>query len=337
MPQLKAVVLDDYQDAARRYGRWEQLEPRVALTVFRDHLGDEAALIERLRPFDIVCLMRERSAMPARVIDGLPQLKLVVTTGMWNAVLDIEHAVARGITVCGTESLQSGTPELTWLLILALARGFEAERASVRRDGWQTQVGRDLRGRTLGIVGLGKIGSRVATVARAFGMNVLAWSQHLTPDRAAESGARCVDKATLLSESDFVSIHLKLSERTRHIIGDRELDAMKPTAYLINTARGPVVDEDALIAALESGRIAGAALDAFDVEPLPAGHPFRTLPNVVATPHIGYVTHGTYELFYGQMVENIVAWLDARPLRTMGEAAGATRSAPTAPRSSPQQ
>jgi phosphoglycerate dehydrogenase-like enzyme len=314
---LKAAVLDDYQDAARRFGRWQELRPEVELTVFRDHLHDEQALVERLRPFDIVCLMRERTAMPARVLDALPRLKLVVTTAYWNAVLDIEHAVARGITVCGTGSAQSGTPELTWLLMLALARRFEQERDSLRSGGWQTQVGTDLRRRTLGLLGLGQIGSRVAEVAQAFGMQVLAWSQNLTPERAQACGATYVDKQTLLAQSDFVSVHLKLSQRTRHIIGAAELRAMRPTAFLINTSRGPLVDEAALIEALRGRRIAGAGLDAFDVEPLAADHPFRTLPNVIATPHIGYVTEATYALFYEQIVDNIRAWLDGRPVRVL--------------------
>lgn len=316
-PRLKAAVLDDYQDAARRFGRWPQVLPEVELTVFREHLHDEQALVERLQPFDIVCLMRERTAMPARVLAALPQLKLVVTTAFWNAVLDIEAAIARGITVCGTESVQSGTPELTWLLLLALARGFEAERASLRAGGWQTQVGMDLRGRTLGLIGLGQIGSRVAEVARAFGMQVLAWSQNLTPERAQACGATLVSKQELLAQSDFVSVHLKLSERTRHIVGAAELRAMRPTAFLLNTSRGPLVDEEALVEALRAGRIAGAGLDAFELEPLPAQHPFRSLPNVVATPHIGYVTEATYALFYEQIVANIRAWLDGRPLRVL--------------------
>lgn len=320
--KLKAVVLDDYQDAARRYGPWQQLESEVELTVLRDHMQDEAALVELLRPFDIVCLMRERTALPARVIDALPQLKLIVTTGLWNAVLDVEHAVGKGITVCGTESVQSGTPELTWLLVLALARHYEDERASMRAGGWQMRVGMDLRKRTLGLLGLGKIGARVAEVANAFGMRVLAWSQNLTPEGAAAAGATYVDKAGLLAESDFVSLHLKLSGRTHHVLGAPELRAMRSTAYLINTSRGPLVDEQALVQALQAGWIAGAGLDVFDLEPLPPHHPLRTLPNVVATPHIGYVTEATYELFYAQIVENIRAWAEGKPVRVLGAKAG---------------
>ena len=317
-PPLKAAVLDDYQDAARRFGAWQALEGEVELTVFRDHVDDEAALAERLQPFDIVCLMRERTAVSARVIDRLPNLKLIVTTALWNAVLDVEHAVAKGITVSGTESVQSGTPELTWLLVLALARRYEQEREAMRTGRWQTAVGVDLRRRTIGLMGLGKTGSRVADVANAFGMQVLAWSQNLTAERAAAAGARYVEKATLLAQSDFISLHLKLSARTHHIVGEPELRAMQPTAYLINTSRGPLVDEQALIEALQGGWIAGAGLDAFDVEPLPPSHPLRTQPNVVATPHIGYVTQSTYELFYANIVENIRTWLDGKPVRLLG-------------------
>jgi len=315
--RLRVAVLDDYQDAARRYGPWQLVEREVELEVFRDHLQDEAALVERLKPFDIVCLMRERTPFPAHVIDALPRLRLIVTTAIWNAVLDSAHASAKGITVSGTQSIQSGTPELTWLLLLALARHYDQERASLREGGWQTAVGMDLRKRTLGLLGLGTIGSRVAKVANAFGMRVLAWSHNLTPERASESGATYADKATLLAESDFISLHLRLSERTLHLIGDAELHAMKRTAYLINTSRGPLVDEAALVEALRQHTIAGAGLDVFNVEPLPSDHPFRQMSNVVSTPHIGYVTEASYRLFFQQIVQNIRAWLDGQPLRVM--------------------
>jgi phosphoglycerate dehydrogenase-like enzyme len=316
--KLRVAVLDDYQDAARRYGPWELVEKDIELQVFHDHLSDKDALIERLQPFDIVCLMRERTPFPARVIDALPRLRLIVTTAIWNAVLDAAHAVSKGIAVSGTRSIQSGTPELVWLLMLALARGYDQEAGSLRAGGWQTGVGMDLRKRTLGLMGLGTIGSRVAAVANAFGMRVLAWSQNLTPERAAEAGATQVDKATLLAESDFVSLHLRLSERTQHIVGAPELAAMKRSAYLLNTSRGPLVDQAALVDALRNGVIAGAGLDVFDVEPLPADHALRTLPNVVATPHIGYVTDASYRLFFTDIVEDIRGWLDGKPLRSMG-------------------
>ncbi len=314
---MRVAVLDDYQGVARDCGPWSALEARVELHFFRDHLHDHAALVERLQPFDIVCLMRERTPVDAALIDALPRLKLLVTTAMWNACIDLEHAWRRGITVCGTESIQSGTPELTWLLILALARHFEQERASVRAGGWQTAVGLDLRRRTLGLIGLGTVGARVAKVAEAFGMKVLAWSQNLTPERAAEAGVAHADLQTLLRESDFVSLHLRLSQRTHHLIGAPELACMKPGAYLINTSRGPLVDEHALIQALQAGRIAGAGLDVYDVEPLPEGHALRHLPNVVALQHIGYVTQATYRRFWEQVVEDIQAWLDGQPIRVM--------------------
>lgn len=318
MNKLKVAVLDDYQDAARRYGPWDQLADRIELTVFRDHLHEDHEVVERLAAFDAVVLMRERTPMTAARIDALPNLKLILSTALWNAVVDVAHARARGIMVCGTQSVQSGTPELTWLLVLALARHYDAERASVRAGGWQTGIGMDLKKRTIGLMGLGTIGTRVAQVANAFGMNVLAWSQNLTPERAAAAGAQCVDRDTLLAQSDFVSLHLKLSERTHHIVGAAEIARMQPTAYLINTSRGPLIDEAALIAALRARTIAGAGLDVFDIEPLPAGHPFRTLDNVVITPHIGYVTEAQYRLFWTQIVEDLRGWLDGAPVRVMG-------------------
>jgi len=316
--RLRCAVLDDYQDAARRFGPWDLVAGEVELHVFTDHLHDEAALVERLQPFDIVCLMRERTPLPASVIDQLPKVRLIVTTAIWNAALDAEHAVSRGITVCGTDSIQNGTPELTWLLILALARRFEDERTSVRNGGWQTAVGMDLRKRTLGLMGLGNVGKRVARVAQAFGMRVLAWSHNLTDEAAAANGTSRVDLQTLLAESDFVSVHLRLSDRTQRIINAEALRQMKRSAYLINTSRGQLVDTDALIGAMRNGVIAGAALDTFDVEPLAADDPLRTLPNVLVTPHIGYVTEATYKLFFEQIVEDIRAWLDGKPIRLMG-------------------
>jgi phosphoglycerate dehydrogenase-like enzyme len=317
-PRLQVAVLDDYQDAARRFGPWEKIKDDIDLQCFHDHLHERAALVERLRPFDIVCLMRERTPMDANLIDALPKLKLIVTTGMFNAALDSAHAVGKGIVVCGTQTLQSGTPELTWLLILALARQLNAEVGSVRAGGWQTAVGMELRNRTIGLVGLGTVGGQIARVAGAFGMRVIAWSQNLTTERAAEAGAMLVDKKTLLQESDFVSIHLRLSERTRAVIGADDLKLMKPTAFLVNTARGPLVDEAALISALQSRQIAGAGLDVYDVEPLPPEHAFGILSNVVAMPHVGYVTDANYHQFFQQTVEDIRAFLEGRPVRQLG-------------------
>jgi phosphoglycerate dehydrogenase-like enzyme len=315
-PTLRIAVLDDYQGVAARLGPWSSISG-AELSAFADHLDDIDALAERLAPFDVICLMRERTRVPAQLLERLPQLKLIVTAGMWNASLDVGHAVRRGVTVCGTTSLQSGTPELTWLLLLALARRLPPELASVAAGGWQTSVGCDLEGSVLGILGLGTIGGKVARVANAFGMRVLAWSENLTAQRANEAGAELVSKDELLRSADFVTVHMKLSARTRALIGAREFDLMKRSAFLINTSRGPIVSEPALIDAVRGGRIAGAGLDVFDVEPLPPHHPLRTLPNVVATPHIGYVTERNYAHFYAQFVEDIVAWTHKAPVRVL--------------------
>ena len=319
--KLQVAVLDDYQGVALQYADWTPIADRVEVTVFRDHLHDPDAVVARLAPFDIVCVMRERTPLTAAMLDRLPRLRLIVTTGMWNAALDSEYVATRGVVICGTQSFQSGTPELVWLLILALARHLPVELAAMRGGGWQTTVGGDLRERTLGVVGLGTIGTRITQVANAFGMRVLAWSQNLTELRAHEAGASRVDKDTLFQEADFVSVSLKLSERTRNIVGAAEFALMKPTAFFINTSRGPLVDEAALVAALRERRIAGAGIDVYDVEPIPVDHPFRTLPNVVATPHIGYVTEGTYRLFYRQIVEDIAAWIDGAPVRVLAQSA----------------
>ncbi len=315
---LRVAVLDDYQGAAKRYGAWERLTGEVELTCFADHLHDRAAVLERLQPFDVVCLMRERTPLDAGMIDALPNLKLICSTAMWNAALDSNHAVARGICVSGTGTVGNGTPELTWLLMLAYARGINRETGTLRAGGWQSGVGMDLQAGTLGILGLGYIGARVAKVANAFGMRVLAYSQNLTVERAEAAGAALVSKAELMAQSDFITIHLKLSERTRHFVGAADLALMKPNAFLINTSRGPLVDEAAVIAALAEQRIGGFGVDAYDIEPLPPGHPFRTLPNVIATPHIGYVTERAYRMFFDHTVDNIRAWIDGQPVRLMG-------------------
>ena len=313
---LCIAVLDDYQGVAQRCGDWSSIAG-VVVTAFADHIEDEDALVARLAPFQVICLMRERTPLSDDILARLPQLKLIVTTGMWNASLDIEAAWQRGIVVCGTSSIQSGTPELTWLLILALARRLPQEQASISGAGWQTGLGVDLEGSTLGILGLGKIGLRIAQVGNSFGMRVLAWSENLTAARASAAAAALVPKDVLLREADFVTVHMKLSERTRGLIGARELSLMKPSAYLVNTSRGPIVSETALIEALLAGRIAGAGLDVFDREPLPAAHPLRRLPNAIVTPHIGYVTARSYALFYSQVVENIRAWIGGAPIRLL--------------------
>lgn len=316
-PKTEIAVLDDYQGVALTSADWSPLAERAKVTVFRDHISDVSELVERLAPFQAVCVMRERTPLPRDVLRRLPNLRFISSTGARNASIDLGAASDLGITVSATPALGSGAPELTWALLLAAARHIPAETSSFRSGGWQTGVGRDLAGATLGIIGLGRIGRQVATVGRAFGMNVIAWSQNLKEDAAAASGATWVSKETLLRTADFVSIHLILSERTQGIIGREELASMKPSSWLINTSRGPLVDEAELLDSLTKGKIAGAALDVFDNEPLARDHPLRNLPNVIATPHIGYVTEKSYRTFYEGTVENLVAWLDGAPIRTL--------------------
>jgi phosphoglycerate dehydrogenase-like enzyme len=314
---MKCAVLDDYQDVARSFGDWKSLGDRIDLHVFTELIADREALASALAPFEIVVAMRERTRFDRALFDRLPQLKLLVTTGMVNASIDMDAAADRGVTVCGTSGSAGSTAELTWGLILALMRHISAEHAEFQRGGWQNTIGREVRGRTLGVVGLGKLGAKVAKIALAFEMNVLAWSANLTAERCAEVGVRRTNSLDeLLHESDIVSLHLVLSERTRGVIGARELGLIKNGAILINTSRGPLVDEAALIAALREERIS-AGLDVFDREPLPENHPLRSLHNVVATPHLGYVTEETYRIFYGGVVEDIAAWLAGKPIRVI--------------------
>jgi phosphoglycerate dehydrogenase-like enzyme len=311
----RVAVLDDYQDVATTIVEWPA---GVEIVSFTDHVTSEDELVERLRDFDVVVAMRERTALPRAVLERLPDLRLLVTTGVRNAAIDIAAAKERGVVVCGTWGIVSNTVELTWALILAVARRLPEEIERVRSGGWQQTLGVDLHGKTLGLLGLGNIGSAMATIGNAFGMNVVAWSQNLTNERAASFGATLVERDELFRQSDVVSIHLVLSDRTRHLIGESELALMKLTAILVNTSRGPIIDDAALIHALERGVIAGAGLDAFEVEPLPADHPYRSLPNVVATPHIGYVTESCYRIFYDNIVEDITAFLDGNPVRVLG-------------------
>ena len=310
--QPKIAVLDDYQGAALEMADWSKVTARARVDVFNDHLADAEAVAKRLYPFDIVCVMRERTPFRAALIERLPNLKLIASTGPRNASIDLEAAAARGIQVVHTGYFGSPTVELTWALILASARHIVAEAAAVRCGGWQHSIGDDLSGKTLGVIGLGNLGSKVAKIGLAFGMQVIAWSQNLTAEKAAAAGAALVPKEELLRRSDIVSLHLVLSDRSRGLIGAEELSLMKPTARLVNTSRGPIVVESALIAALQAGQIAGAAIDVYDAEPLPANHPYRNIDNLLATPHIGYVSHGLYERFYRDTVSNILAWLDAR-------------------------
>jgi len=310
--QPKIAVLDDYQGVALKMADWSKVIARAQVEVFKDHLADAEAVAKRLYPFDIVCVMRERTSIDAALIERLPNLRLITSTGPRNASIDLKAAAGRGIEVMHTGYFGSPTVELTWALILASARQIVAEAAAVRGGGWQHSIGDDLSGKTLGIIGLGNLGSKVASIGLAFGMQIIAWSQNLTAEKAAAAGAALVSKEELLRRADIVSLHLVLSERTRGLIGADELSLMKPGARLVNTSRGPIVVETALIAALKAGQIAGAAIDVYDVEPLPANHPYRHIDNLLATPHIGYVSRGLYERFYRDTVSNILAWLDAR-------------------------
>jgi phosphoglycerate dehydrogenase-like enzyme len=312
---IQIAILDDYQGVALQSADWSVLKGKTNITVFRDHLADSGALVERLKPFDILCVMRERTPLTRSILEQLPNLKLIASTALRNASIDLPAAHERGITVCYTGYTSHGAIELTWALILALVRNVPAEFLSTRTGKWQISIGGDLEGQTIGIVGLGNIGGRIAKIAQAFGMNVIAWSQNLRRESAAEYGALLVSKEELFRAADIVTIHLVLSRRTKGIVGATELGLMKPTAYFVNTSRGPLVDEHALINALENRAIAGAALDVFDVEPLPASHPFRSLDRLLVTPHIGFVTNETYKIFYRDTVENIAAWLNGAPIR----------------------
>jgi phosphoglycerate dehydrogenase-like enzyme len=269
----RIAVLDDYQNVARAFADWKRLDGRAELTVFEDHLSDEDALAARLAPFAAVLLMRERTPFPRSLLDRLPNLRLIATSGMWNASVDLAACEERGIAVCGTQTSGGGTAQVTWALIFALAQQIAVVDRDLREGRWQTGVGVELAGKTLGLLGLGRVGAKVAAGARAFGMNAIAWSANMTDERAVACGAQRVERDELLARADFVSVHLVLSARTRGLIGARELALMKPTAFLINTSRGPIIDESALIDVLQRQRIAGAGLDVFDVEPLPAGHP----------------------------------------------------------------
>lgn len=315
--QVKVAVLDDYQGVALKMADWSAVAGRAQLDVFNDHLADADAVVQRLLPYQVVCVMRERTPLRREIIERLPNLKLIASTGPRNASIDA--AAARGIQVVHTGYFGSPTVELTWALILASARHIVAEAAAVRSGAWQHTIGDDLAGKTLGVIGLGNLGAKVAKIGAAFGMEVIAWSQNLTAEKAAAVGkVELVSKEQLLRRSDIVSIHLVLSERTRGLIGSGELALMKPGARLVNTSRGPIVVEGALLAALRAGQIAGAAIDVYDTEPLPADHPFRSAAHLLATPHIGYVSRGLYERFYRDTVSNVLAWLDAHGRETGG-------------------
>jgi phosphoglycerate dehydrogenase-like enzyme len=310
-------VLDDYQHVALQSADWSRLDGRAEVHVQHEHQASEADLVASLRDADVVVAMRERTAFPRHVLDQLPRLRLLVTTGPSNAAIDVAAAQANGVVVCGTGGAYPAPAELTWALIHALTRKIVEEDRALRSGSWQTTLGTELSGRTLGIVGLGRLGQRVARVAHAFDMTVVAWSENLTSEQATEVGASLVGKDELFASSDIVSVHLQLSPRTTGLIGSRELGLMRPTAYLVNTSRGPIVDEPALVEALRSRSIAGAGLDVFDEEPLPADHPLLSVPDTVLTPHIGYVTRDLYAIFYGDVVDDIDSWLAGTPVRVV--------------------
>jgi len=309
MTRYKIAVLNDYQDVARSFADWTPINEYADVEVFTNHLHDADELVKRLLPFDIICVMRERTPLTAALFARLSNLKLVVSTGLRNLSIDTEAAAKQGIEIINTGYKDHGALELTWALLMSIAKHIPQENANLRSGGWQHMVGNDLKGKTLGILGLGNLGAKIAGVAKVFDMNVIAWSQNLTPEKAAAAGVKYVDKETLFKESDYLTVLMVLSERSRGIVGPQDLNRMKPSAYIINTSRGPLIDEDALIKVLTEKRIAGAALDVFDKEPLDAGHPFRQLPNVLATPHIGFVTQDTYKLFYTDTVAILLSWL----------------------------
>lgn len=307
--KIKIAILDDYQQVASSFADFSVLNDQAEITFFHDHLEGQADLIERLLPFQIICVMRERTPLKRELLSKLPQLKLIVSTGFRNASIDIKAAEDLGIEIRNTGYVWSGAPELTWALLMAIARHIPKENSNFRTGNWQTTIGVDLKGKTIGIIGLGNIGIDIATYAKAFGMNVVAWSENLTEEKCKSEGVQLVTKEDLFRESDFITIHLVLSDRSRGIINKDELNLMKPTAYLINTSRGPLIDEQALIDILTQKKIAGAAIDVFDSEPLPADHPLRKLDNLLATPHIGYVTEDTYHVFYQDTLKEIQDWL----------------------------
>jgi phosphoglycerate dehydrogenase-like enzyme len=315
---VRAAILDDYQNVSLKFADWSPVNKDVEVKVFNAPLGDNNSVIKALQGFTIVNMMRERTPFTRKVIEGLPDLKLLITTGARNNSIDLKACAERGVTVCGTGGFGNPTAAIAVGLMLELTRRIGFENARMKAgEAWQVTVGQDVEGMTLGVLGLGKLGQRVANVAKALGMKVIAWSQNLTPEKAKEAGADYVSKEDLFRNADVISIHVVLSDRTRGIICSKELGLMKKTAYLVNTSRGPIIDETALIAALNSKSIAGAGLDVFDVEPLPLNHPFRKMDNVVLTPHLGYVSEQNYRKFYGGVVEDIRAWLDGKPVRLL--------------------
>ena len=314
---VQIAVIDDWQDVARDVVDWSVLDGIGEVTFEHDYPADNATLAKRLGKYSVICVMRERTRFDEDLLKRLPNLKLLVTGGMRNAALDMQAAAALGIRICGTDSYKHAAPELTWALIMAATRNLLNEANAVRAGAWQQGLGGDLHGKTLGILGLGSIGQRVAQFGQVFGMRVIAWSENLTAERAQQAGVTYVSKQQLFEQADVLSVHLVLSDRSRGLVNAQALAWMKSTALLVNTARGPIVDEAALIKALQKQQLGGAALDVFDQEPLPALHPFRTLDNVLATPHVGYVSRQNYQQFFSQMIEDIQAWAAGETVRLL--------------------
>ena len=311
---MKVAILDDYQDVARSYADWDSLKPACEITAFHEHFEGDA-LVAKLADFECVCLMRERTPITRELLEKLPKLKLLITTGLRNASVDVQACTDHGVQFCGTEGHGPPTVEMTWALMLALARHIPQEARALRLGKWMTTVGVDISGTTLGVLGLGRLGGGVAKIGLAFGMKVIAWSQNLTAERCAQIGATLVDKDTLFRQSDFLTIHMVLSERSKGLVGAQDIAKMKPSAFLINTSRGPIVDEDALLAALRANKIRGAGIDVYSHEPLPVDHPFRSMDNLVASPHLGYVTEIGYKIFFEHTVEDIREFLKGNVVR----------------------
>lgn len=327
---MKIVILDDYQQAALNAADWRVLPDNMDVVALKEHITERAELESSLQGAEVIVAMRERTPFDAELLRRLPDLRLLVTTGMGNAAIDLSAATELGILVCGTEGGGPATAELAWGLIISLARHIGVESAAIREGKWQVSLGSELAGKTLGLLGLGKLGSHMATIGGAFGMSLIAWSQNLTAEQAAGQGCSLVSKEELFSRSDIVSIHVRLSDRTRGLVGKRELALMKPSSLLVNTSRGAIVDVRALVSALRDHRIAGAGIDVFEEEPLPPDSPLRSLDNALLTPHIGYVTEETYRVFYGEAIEDILAYTRATPVRVLnGKVQGHMRPAPT--------
>ena len=314
---MKVAILDDYQVVAEQLVDWSKFKNSCEIKIFNQPFENEDHAIENLKSFDALLIMRERTPMTKKLMDGCPNLKFIATSGMRNLGIDLEHAKSKGIIVSGSEGNKNPTAELTWALILGLARNIKQESENMYQGYWQTTIGFELKGKTLGIMGLGNLGSMVAKVGKAFGMEVIAWSENLKMAEAEKHGVLAVTKDELFEKSDFLTIHYLLSDRSRNLVKYDDISKMKKTAFIINTSRGPIINEDDLIKALQDEIIAGAGLDVYAIEPLPENHKLRFLPNVLLTPHIGYVTLDNYVKWYNQMAEDLQAFIDGKPIRIL--------------------